>query len=143
MNPNAVLLKQAYAAGSGVFVFGSNLAGQHGAGAAATAEDRYGAVRGQGVGYHGQSYAIPTKTATIRTMSLMVIRPYVLDFLKFAEMNPILLFQVTQIGCGLAGYEARHIAPMFHQEKPLDNVFYDTDWAPFLPEGTSFWGNVR
>jgi hypothetical protein len=96
-----------------VFVFGSNLAGRHGKGAALFALKNRGAVRGQGDGLQGQSYAIPTKDERIETLPLEAIRPYVRRFLAFAASRPDLRFQVTAIGCGLAGYSPDDIAPMF------------------------------
>ena len=91
-----------------IFVFGSNLAGQHGGGAAHLAYKRFGAVWGQGVGMQGQSYAIPTMQGGVET-----IKPYVDDFIQFAQSRPDLLFYVTRIGCGIAGFKDEDIAPLF------------------------------
>lgn len=96
-----------------VFVFGSNLAGVHGAGAARVAAERYGAARGVGVGLRGHSYAIPTKDHRIQTLPLDQIARHVADFLAVAAANPERPFVVTRIGCGLAGYDDHEIAPMF------------------------------
>lgn len=96
-----------------IFVFGSNLAGRHGAGAARWAVDHRGAIMGQGIGMQGQSYGIPTKDRRIETMALDAIQPYVNQFIRFAKNNPHLRFQLTPIGCGLAGYTPNEIAPMF------------------------------
>jgi hypothetical protein len=96
-----------------IFVFGSNLAGRHGKGAALTAYKSHGAIYGVGIGIQGNSYAIPTKDENIKTLPLSKIEKYVKGFIKFAELNPDLSFQVTRIGCGLAGYEDSDIAPMF------------------------------
>lgn len=96
-----------------VFVFGSNLAGRHGRGAALWARQHRGAVYGQGVGYQGNSYAIPTKTASLSVMHLNAIHGHVRDFLRFAQSRPDLEFELTPIGCGLAGYSRAVIAPMF------------------------------
>lgn len=96
-----------------VFVFGSNLAGRHGAGAALYARQHHGAIYGQGVGPQGNSYAIPTKDERIRTLPLDRIKPYIDDFLIYAAANPTITFQVTRIGCGLAGYTDDDISPMF------------------------------
>jgi hypothetical protein len=96
-----------------VFVFGSNLAGRHGKGAALEAVQRWGARPGQGVGRQGNSYAIPTKGETLRTLPLSAISISVDFFLKHARANPGDSFLVTAIGCGLAGYGPRDIAPMF------------------------------
>lgn len=96
-----------------VFVFGSNKAGIHGAGAALTAHKMYGAVLGQGEGMQGSSYAIPTKDEALETLPLFEISDCVSRFLEFARKNYDLSFFVTRIGCGLAGYDDRDIGPMF------------------------------
>jgi len=97
-----------------IFVFGSNLAGRHGAGAALFARRYYGAIYGQGVGRQGNSYAIPTKDQNIKTLPLQIIQDYVGSFIEYANNHPELSFEVTRIGCGLAGYKDYEIAPMFH-----------------------------
>ena len=91
-----------------VFVFGSNLAGMHGGGAAYAAFKLFGAVMGCGVGLRGQSYAIPTMQGGVET-----IKPYVDDFIAFAKEHPELFFFVTRIGCGIAGFRDKEIAPLF------------------------------
>lgn len=96
-----------------IFVFGSNLAGRHGKGAAADALHYYGAEYGVGQGRTGNSYAIPTKDESIRTLSLQSIRYYVDHFIEYAKAHPELIFNVTRVGCGLAGYTDSDIAPMF------------------------------
>lgn len=96
-----------------IFVFGSNLAGRHGMGAAKFALDNHGAVYGKGIGHYGNSYAIPTKDSNIRTLPLSVIEIYVQHFIQYAVNHPELEFQVTRIGCGLAGYKDSDIAPFF------------------------------
>jgi hypothetical protein len=96
-----------------ILVFGSNLAGRHGKGAALYARREYGAIYGQGVGLQGDSYAIPTKDRNLKTLPLDIIKQYVDEFLIFATSNPDLTFQVTAIGTGLAGYKHKDIAPMF------------------------------
>lgn len=105
-----------------VFVFGSNLAGRHGKGAALTAVQRFGAIYGQGVGLQGNSWAIPVKDGRGRadlkdprqTLPLEEIAGYVAAFLAQAEvLYPEKTFLVTPIGCGLAGYRPEQIAPMF------------------------------
>lgn len=104
-----------------VFVFGSNLAGIHGAGAAREAFDLWGAKWGVGVGLQGRSYAIPTKDRDIRTMPLAEIRPHVQEFVRYAAVHSGVSFLVTAIGCGLAGYDPADIAPMFAGAS--ENVF--------------------
>lgn len=96
-----------------IFVFGSNLAGRHGAGAALHARQEYGAAYGVGVGRTGDAYAIPTKDASLKPMPLDAIARHVRDFIEYAKVHPELEFEVTKIGCGLAGYREYQIAPMF------------------------------
>ena len=107
-----------------IFVFGSNLAGQHGGGAARLAYQKFGAVWGQGVGLQGQSYGIPTMQGGVDT-----IKPYVDEFIEFAKRNPQLKFLVTEIGCGIAGFQVEEIAPLFKQAVEVENIY--------LPE--RFW----
>lgn len=101
-----------------VFVFGSNLAGRHGAGAALWARENRGAITGQGEGIQGQSYAIPTKDEQLRPLPLERIRQGVDRFLAFAADHGHLTFELTPIGCGLAGYSPPDIAPMFRAAPP-------------------------
>lgn len=96
-----------------IFVFGSNTAGRHGAGAAKAAHEHHGAIYGNGYGLQGQSYAIPTKDSALRTLPLELIRGHVAAFLGFAREHPDLTFRLTPIGCGLAGYTPAQISPMF------------------------------
>ncbi|MBO7371681.1 MAG: hypothetical protein J6U34_04145 [Bacteroidales bacterium] len=107
-----------------IFVFGSNLAGQHMGGAARAAYDKFGAIWGQGVGLQGQSYAIPTMQGGVDT-----IKPYVDDFIEFAKTHPEMRFLVTRIGCGIAGFTDSEIAPLFKDAIPISNIFLpDTFW---------------
>ena len=101
-----------------VFVFGSNLEGMHGGGAALTAYKKFGAVWGQGVGLQGQSYAIPTMQGGVET-----IKPYVDEFIDFARKHPNLRFLVTPIGCGIAGFKPSQIAPLFKEAKNIFNIY--------------------
>lgn len=96
-----------------IFVFGSNLAGRHGAGSAKEAWANHGALWGRGVGRSGNSYAIPTKDAQLKTLPLHKIEPYVEEFVEYAREHPELIFNVVAIGCGLAGCKPEQIAPMF------------------------------
>ena len=100
-----------------VFVFGSNLQGSHGGGAAAAAVRYFGAIWGQGVGMQGQCYAIPTMHGGVD-----VIRPYVDEFIEFAKGHPELTFLVTRIGCGIAGFRDEQMAPLFADALELPNV---------------------
>lgn len=101
-----------------IFVFGSNLAGRHGKGAALDAVRLHGAVNGVGEGRTGEAYAIPTKNHWLRTLPLEWIEHYVGEFLVYARTNRDLYFQVTKIGCGLAGYTPEQIGPMFKDAPP-------------------------
>lgn len=96
-----------------IFVFGSNLAGRHGKGAALTAKQDFGAKYGVGIGRTGDAYAIPTKGYYLERLSLIDIRKHVDNFIDYAHKHPELEFYVTRIGCGLAGYTDKDIAPMF------------------------------
>lgn len=96
-----------------IFVFGSNLAGRHGKGAALDALREHGAILGKGVGRQGNAYAIPTKNFRLQPLSLAIISRYVSQFIGYARANPDLRFRVTRIGCGHAGYTDIQIAPMF------------------------------
>ncbi len=100
-----------------VFVFGSNLQGRHGGGAARVAQMKFGAIWGQGVGLQGQSYAIPTMQGGVET-----IEPYVDQFITFAKEHTELFFYVTRIGCGIAGFKNQDIAPLFIDALTLENV---------------------
>jgi hypothetical protein len=105
-----------------IFVFGSNLAGRHGAGAAYTAYVKFGAVYGVGAGRTGQCYAIPTKDYNINTLPLRVIEEHVNAFYRYARLHGNLTFLVTPIGCGLAGYTYEDIAPLFLSHGLVKNI---------------------
>lgn len=123
-----------------VFVFGSNQSGIHGAGAARVAVEQYGARYGQAYGMQGNSFAIPTKDHSIRTLPLEDIKAYVDYFLVHARMHDEELFKVTQIGCGLAGYNKYDIAPMF-KEAP-NNCHFDLEWKDLLGDAHNYWGTI-
>lgn len=113
-----------------IFVFGSNLAGNHAGGAAAIADRMFGAIWGQGVGLQGQSYAIPTMHGGIAE-----IKPYVDEFIEFAKQNHNLKFLVTRIGCGIAGFTEEQMAPLFAAGADVENVYLpDTFWEIILIE---------
>lgn len=99
--------------GGEVFVFGSNLAGRHGRGAALEARRAHGAESGVGSGPTGRAYAIPTKDERLNSLPLPVIACHVRAFVAYAESRPSDRFRVTRVGCGLAGYVDAQIAPMF------------------------------
>ena len=110
-----------------IFVFGSNLAGRHGKGAALHARKHHGAIYGQGEGLQGQSYGIPTKGHRLEILSLGAINIGAKRFKEFAESHPDLTFNVTPVGCGLAGYRQEQIKPFF---EPLpDNCRYSKEWT--------------
>lgn len=115
-----------------IFVFGSNKAGRHGNGAAKFALENHGAIYGLGFAMQGDSYAIPTKGYDLEILSLPEIAKYVAGFLRFAESRHgrELVFDVTAIGCGLAGYSPEAIAPMF-ADAP-DNVILPKEFKEAL-----------
>ena len=114
-----------------IFVFGSNLAGMHMGGAAHVAFKKFGARMGQGVGLQGSSYAIPTMQGGVDT-----IAPYVDEFISFAQENKHLLFLVTRIGCGIAGFSDEEIAPLFARAYTLDNVILPQSFAACIEKMT-------
>jgi hypothetical protein len=116
-----------------VFVFGSNMAGRHGKGAAKTAL-KWGAKYGKFYGLHGKTYAIPTVSSNIRSsLDLEKIQLFVNDFIDFASENQEKVFLVTEIGCGLAVYTPKDIAPLFSNAANVDNIH-----LPF-----SFWEELN
>lgn len=121
----------------GVFVFGSNQAGIHGKGAALHAKLNYGAQQGIGEGYVGNSYALPTKDYKIQSLTLTQIYHHIEVFLDFAYSRSDLKFNVTQVGCGLAGYKADRIAPAFHRAPK--NCYFDPEWTIYFGQFGRFW----
>ena len=107
-----------------IFVFGSNLAGAHGGGAAWLAYRRFGAVWGEGVGLHGRTYAVPTMQGGVDT-----IKPYVDDFILFAKEHRELTFLVTRIGCGIAGCRNEEIAPLFKDAICVENIILPKEFV--------------
>ena len=112
-----------------IFVFGSNLQGYHGGGAARLAMNQWGAVWGQGTGLQGQTYAIPTMQGGIGT-----IRPYIDQFIKFAQNDPERTFLVTEIGCGIAGFRPADIAPLFKNAINIPNIWMPQRFWEILQE---------
>ena len=110
-----------------IFVFGSNLAGAHGGGAARMAYRRFGTVWGIGVGLTGRTYAIPTMQGGVDT-----IKPYVDQFIAFAREHRQLTFLVTRIGCGIAGFSDRDIAPLFAQAIEVENIILPKEFVACL-----------
>lgn len=124
-----------------IFVFGSNKQGIHGGGAAFYAHKDRGAVWGVGEGLRGSSYALPTKLTPIQSLPLNEVIKSVDRFLRFAEINHGLKFQLTRVGCGLASNEELHdksIAPMFFGAP--NNCYFDTKWHPYLHSNATYWG---
>jgi hypothetical protein len=115
-----------------IFVFGSNLKGIHGAGAALAAKRKYGAIYGQGEGRTGMAYAIPTKKTPYESLTIEQIGNYVEIFIAYSIQHPLLNLIVTRIGCGLAGYKDAEIAPLFTGSP--QNVILPIEWRPFLGE---------
>lgn len=110
-----------------IFVFGSNLAGMHGGGAAATAHRCFGAAWGKGVGLYGRSYAIPTMQGGVET-----IKPYVDKFIEFAKSHQEQRFLVTKIGCGIAGFRDEQIAPLFAEAIDVKNIILPRDFVEII-----------
>lgn len=121
-----------------IFVFGSNTAGVHGAGAARYAYEHEGAAWGHGIGLTGNSYALPTKDSRLRSLPLFLIKQEVDAFKEMATASPDKTFKVTRIGCGLAGYTDEEIGPMF-KGSPL-NCTFDIKWRPYLGNEYTYWG---
>jgi len=116
-----------------IFIFGSNLSGRHGKGAAKQALG-WGAKWGQAEGIQGRTYGIPTKDRTIRrTLTIEEIKPFVDRFIDFATQHPKLTFLVSAIGCGLAGLKPKQIAPLFKKCANIQNV-----WLP-----SRFWHKIN
>jgi uncharacterized protein (TIGR02452 family) len=110
-----------------IFVFGSNLAGSHGGGAARLAYNHFGAIWGQGVGLQGQSYGIPTMHGGVDA-----IKPYVDEFVEFAKQHIEYKFLVTRIGCGIAAFTPDEIAPLFKDAIEVENVILPEDFVEVL-----------
>lgn len=119
---------------SEVFVFGSNLQGYHGGGAARTAMDKFGAEWGVGVGPTGRCYAIPTMQGGVET-----IKPYVDEFLEYAKEHPDTRFLVTRIGCGIAGFDDMDIAPLFEEAVSIPNIALPKTWWNIIGRECGVW----
>jgi hypothetical protein len=127
-----------------IFVFGSNEKGIHGGGAAKVARTNHGAVTGQGFGPMGQSFGIPTCSKPTGEPGFEIpaekLAYYVACFIAYARHYPGETFQVTKVGCGLAGWTNEQVAPLFASAP--DNCQFDTEWQPFLGDGRKYWGHV-
>jgi hypothetical protein len=133
-----------------IFVFGSNELGLHGGGAARVAREQHGARYehkggpGQGFGPQGNSFAIPTCAKPTgqpnSELDLGTVAYYIECFKLYARVHSDVEFQVTQVGCGLAGWTKEEIAPLF-SDAP-DNCLFDTDWKFLLGDNHRYWGHV-
>ena len=110
-------------------MFGGNLAGRHGKGAALHALKHHGAIYGKGVGLQGNSYSIPTKDASLNVLDIAIIDSYIKDFVRFVLRNQQMHFYVTALGTGLAGYQSFQIAPLF---EGLERCWLPLAWKEFL-----------
>lgn len=115
-----------------IFVFGSNLAGRHGRGAAHAARLYYDAVYGVGEGPTGRTYAIPTLDSRFQKRSLKDIKISIDKFIEYVIQNPHKDFFITMIGCGLANFKSSEIAPMFISLKDKTNVSFPKPWKTYL-----------
>ena len=117
-----------------IFVFGSNVSGIHGAGAAKTAR-RWGAKMGLGEGLSGKTYALPTVDKKIKnTLTLPRIKKHVEKFVECVKSNPHVEFLLTDVGCGLAGYEASQVAPLFKEAVDLPNIVWPKSFVKELQD---------
>ena len=130
--------------GNGIFVFGSNVQGEHCGGAAFVAASKFGAIEGQGVGLQGSSYAIPTCIRltfekegksfryTKPFKSVEAIKPFVEIFINDADHNPDLTFYVTKIGCGIVGFKVEEIAELFRPCVYMNNVILPKEFVDYI-----------
>jgi hypothetical protein len=120
-----------------IFVFGSNLAGRHGKGAALHAAKYYGAERSVAIGHINQCYAIPTMDQMLRPLHLTQVKHFISGFVAYANHHPNLKFNVTQVGCGLAGFDPRDIAPCFNNAP--NNCWFDKEWERYFTKPKQYW----
>lgn len=121
-----------------IFVFGSNLQGRHGKGAALHAKINHGAKNGVGVGMTGNSYALPTKITPYQSLSFDEVKKHIADFLNYAEKNNNKIFHLTKVGCGLAGFKEKDISELF--KNASDNIFLINEKEEILFPA-SVWNN--
>ena len=112
-----------------IFVFGSNLNGNHAGGAAKTALEKFRAIQGQAEGLQGQSYALPTLGKKMQKLPLSTISKHIDTLYQFAESRPDLVFWVTKIGCGIAGFDEKEIAELFKKKETPFNVFLPKEFT--------------
>lgn len=123
---------------NGIFTFGSNPQGIHGAGAAAVAKQYFGAIHGQGYGRMGQSYGIITKDLSKKkhpSIKSKYIKEQILDLYVYAESNPNLDFYIAYSSKGsyLSGYTPEQMANMFSSQKPIPpNIVFEEGFSKLL-----------
>lgn len=120
--------------GKEILVFGSNMHGSHGAGSALCALERYGAILGRAIGRQGDSYAIPTLTAFFNQLPIDIIKGHVNNFIEYAKDHADDTFKIVAIGCGIAGFKAWEIAPMF-RSAPSNCILPDEFKQALYEEG--------
>ena len=120
-----------------IFVFGSNLQGNHAGGAARIAKEKFGAVMGKGVGLQGNSYAIPTMQGGVDT-----IKPYVDDFIEYAKEHRNFHFYVTKIGCGIAGFSEEEMAPLFMRALLVENISLPQSFFQIITSQPEVWRDL-
>ena len=113
-----------------IFVFGSNLEGQHMGGAARMAYERFGAEWGVGDGPTGRCYVIPTMHGGLKE-----IRPYAEKFIAYAKEHPKNRFLLTRVGCGIAGFKDDDMAQLFEDALDVPNITYPREWLPSMAIG--------
>lgn len=112
-----------------IFVFGSNLNGYHAGGAAKVAKDKFGAIEGIGSGRMGQCYAFPTLGFEMEQRTDENLIKDKNTFYKYVRQNPTLLFLVTKLGLGIAGYDISEIAPLF--KDPPKNILLPKEFTDY------------
>ena len=123
-----------------IFVFGSNRAGRHGAGAARQAFCSFGAVMGVGEGLRGKSYAFPSLDENLNPVHLYDLVASRDLLYETARQHPGLTFLLTKVGCGLAGRDESEMRALFsrpeehaegvivpYKERP-ENIILPEDW---------------
>lgn len=115
--------------GNEIFVFGSNIHGAHGGGAAWYAHKKFGAEWGVGEGLTGRTYALPTMEG------ISSLKKAVEHFTACAKAHPELIFLVTAVGCGIAGYTPEEVAPLFSEATAMENVYLPEVFWDVLENG--------
>ena len=112
-----------------VFVFGSNMNGNHAGGAARVAVEKFGAIMGQAEGQQGQSYAIPTLDKNMDKVSISELEESIHRFSLYAEEHPEQTFYVTKIGCGIAGFAIDDLVAIFKKRTFGSNVILPREFS--------------